>query len=49
MRDWVEVLKSALRNIKLLKIFAFANNHYGGHAPDTVRQFQRLYGEKKPG
>jgi uncharacterized protein YecE (DUF72 family) len=43
LKEWVDVfMKFFFRNIK---IFAFANNHYGGHAPDTVRQFQRMLAE----
>jgi uncharacterized protein YecE (DUF72 family) len=39
-------MKFFIRNIK---IFAFANNHYAGHAPDTVRQFEKMLAEKKAG
>lgn len=47
LKNWVDVfLKFFARNIK---IFAFANNHYAGHAPDTVRQFQKMIGDKRPG
>jgi uncharacterized protein YecE (DUF72 family) len=46
LKEWVDVfMKFFFQNIK---IFAFANNHYAGHAPDTVRQFQRLLAEQKP-
>jgi uncharacterized protein YecE (DUF72 family) len=38
-------MKFFIRNIK---IFALADNHHAGHAPDTVRRFQRLLAEKKP-
>jgi uncharacterized protein YecE (DUF72 family) len=42
--EWVDLLqKFVARNIK---VFAYANNHYAGHAPATVRLFQRLW-EKK--
>ena len=45
LMNWVEVFQQFVaRN---LKIFAFANNHYAGHAPDTVRLFERLFEEKK--
>ena len=41
LKNWVEVfMKFFVRN---LKIFAFANNHYGGHAPDTVKVFRELW------
>jgi uncharacterized protein YecE (DUF72 family) len=42
--EWVDLLqKFVARNIK---VFAYANNHYAGHAPATARLFQRLW-EKK--
>jgi uncharacterized protein YecE (DUF72 family) len=45
LKEWVDVfMKFFFRNIK---IFAFANNHYAGHAPDTVRLFQELLAERK--
>ncbi len=28
LKNWVEVLKSLVSNTKVLKIFAFSNNHY---------------------
>ena len=27
-------------------VFAYANNHYAGHAPATIRQFQKLWQAK---
>lgn len=40
LEDWVD----ACRNFLKLKIraFAFANNHYGGYAPDTLKLFEKL-------
>jgi hypothetical protein len=26
-----------------VKVFAYANNHYSGHAPDSVEQFRKLW------
>lgn len=44
LKEWVDLfMKFFFRNIK---IFAFANNHYAGHGPATVREFQRLLAEK---
>jgi len=40
------VFKSFLSNSKVLKIFAFANNHYAGHGPATVKLFRDLWNEK---
>jgi uncharacterized protein YecE (DUF72 family) len=39
LRDWVD-------NKKVLKLFAFANNHYGGNGPATVKLFWELRQEK---
>jgi len=43
LKNWADFLRSALINVKLLKIFAFANNHYAGHAPSTVNSFLDLW------
>jgi uncharacterized protein YecE (DUF72 family) len=43
LRNWAELLKAMLNNKKIRKIFAFANNHYSGHAPATVKQFLDLW------
>jgi uncharacterized protein YecE (DUF72 family) len=45
LKNWVEVFKALVSNKKVLKIFAFANNHYAGHAPATVKLFRELYGK----
>ena len=40
LTNWVELFrKFVARN---LKVFAYANNHYAGHGPATVRLFQEL-------
>ena len=45
IREWVDLLKKFVaRNIK---VFAWANNHYAGHGPGTVRLFKKLWDEKK--
>lgn len=41
LSEWVEVCREFAR--RRLNIFAFANNHYAGHAPATVRQFWELW------
>jgi uncharacterized protein YecE (DUF72 family) len=41
LREWVKVLGSAARQVDIM--FAYANNHYGGHAPDTIELFRRLW------
>ncbi len=40
--NWVELFREFVaRN---LKIFAYANNHYAGHAPGTVKLLWELWG-----
>jgi uncharacterized protein YecE (DUF72 family) len=46
LKNWAELLKAMLNNKKIRNIFAFANNHYSGHAPATVKQFWDLWGKK---
>jgi uncharacterized protein YecE (DUF72 family) len=31
-----------------IQIFDYANNHYAGHAPATVEQFQQMLGPLEP-
>ena len=42
--EWVETCRKF--NQRSVDIFAFANNHYAGHAPDTIRQFLELWRKK---
>jgi uncharacterized protein YecE (DUF72 family) len=39
--EWVESIRKF--NQRSVDVFAFANNHYAGHAPDTIRQFWELW------
>jgi hypothetical protein len=32
---------------RIRKIFAFANNHYAGHAPATIKLLMDLWNQKK--
>jgi len=43
LKNWVEVFKSLVSNTKVLKIFAFSNNHYAGHGPATAKLFMDLW------
>lgn len=43
LRSWVVVLRRIVEDKRIRKIFAFANNHYAGHAPATVAQFWKLW------
>ena len=42
--EWVEACRKF--NQRSVDIFAFANNHYAGHAPATIRQFFELWRKK---
>jgi len=43
MKNWVELSRALIRERKLRHLFLFANNHYAGHAPDTIRLFEKLW------
>jgi uncharacterized protein YecE (DUF72 family) len=43
LRNWVDVLKQMVNTKKILKMFAFANNHYQGFGPGTVKLFKDLW------
>ena len=45
LREWVRVLKQVQR--RGVTIYAYANNHFAGLAPETVRLFNELWGECK--
>ena len=47
LKKWVEVFKSLVSNTKVLKIFAFSNNHYAGHGPATAKLFWDLWNKKQ--
>lgn len=44
LEEWVEACRRF--NQRSIAIFAYANNHYAGHAPATVRQFLELWQNK---
>jgi uncharacterized protein YecE (DUF72 family) len=43
--EWVEACRTFLK--RKIAVFAFANNHYAGHGPATVRLFLELFEKKK--
>jgi uncharacterized protein YecE (DUF72 family) len=47
LKNWVEVFKSLVSNTKVLKIFAYSNNHYAGHGPATAKLFWDLWNKKQ--
>jgi uncharacterized protein YecE (DUF72 family) len=46
LRNWVDLLREMVMNKKIRKLFAFANNHYAGHGPGTVKLFMDLWNKK---
>ena len=47
LKKWVDLLKEMVMNKQLRKLFAFANNHYAGHGPATVKPFWDLWNKKQ--
>ena len=47
LRNWVDLLKEMMSNSKVLKSFAFSNNHYAGRGPATAKLFWDLWNEKQ--
>jgi uncharacterized protein YecE (DUF72 family) len=43
LRNWVDLFRMLRRRTTDLKIYAFANNHYQGHGPGTVKLLWDLY------
>jgi uncharacterized protein YecE (DUF72 family) len=41
LRNWVGLFRQFIT--KNLKVFAFANNHYGGFGPGTIKTFWNLW------
>lgn len=47
LRNWVDLLRRLINDKGIRKAFAYANNHYAGHGPDTVKLFLDLWSKKK--
>jgi uncharacterized protein YecE (DUF72 family) len=45
LHEWLETLRRFSK--KNIEIFAFANNHYAGHAPATIRQFWEMWRKQR--
>jgi uncharacterized protein YecE (DUF72 family) len=45
LKNWVEIFREFVA--KKMKIFAYANNHYAGHGPATVKLFMDLWEKRK--
>jgi uncharacterized protein YecE (DUF72 family) len=39
LEDWVDACRNFLK--RKIRVFAFANNHYEGYAPDTLKLFEK--------
>jgi len=46
LKSWVVVLRRLVLDKRIRKILVFANNHYAGHAPATVKHFCELWNAK---
>jgi hypothetical protein len=44
LSSWVDVCYETVR--RGVKVFGYANNHYAGYAPATIRQFRDLWAAK---
>jgi uncharacterized protein YecE (DUF72 family) len=47
LRNWVDLLRRLINDKRIRKTFAYANNHYAGHGPGTVKLFWDLWNNKK--
>ena len=47
LKNWVDILKAMMNAKKIRKLFAYANNHYAGHGPATVKLFADLWDREK--
>jgi uncharacterized protein YecE (DUF72 family) len=45
LQEWVDACRNFLK--RKIRVFAFANNHYGGYAPDTLKLFEELLERKQ--
>jgi uncharacterized protein YecE (DUF72 family) len=43
LENWVDLLKMMVNDKRIRKLFAYANNHYAGHGPATVKLFTDLW------
>jgi uncharacterized protein YecE (DUF72 family) len=46
LKNWVGLLNAMVNDKRIRKLFAFANNHYAGHGPATVKMFCDLWQKK---
>ena len=46
LKNWADLLMRLVLDKRLRKIIAYANNHYAGHGPATVKLFLDLWNKK---
>jgi uncharacterized protein YecE (DUF72 family) len=46
LQNWVDLLWRLINDKGIRKTFAYANNHFAGHGPDTVKLFLDLWNKK---
>jgi uncharacterized protein YecE (DUF72 family) len=47
LKRWVDLLRRLVTDKRIRKILAYANNHYAGHGPSTVKLFWDLWTRNK--
>jgi uncharacterized protein YecE (DUF72 family) len=47
LRKWVDLLRRLVTDKRVRKLVAYANNHYAGHGPATVKLFWDLWTKNK--
>ena len=47
LKNWADLLMRLVLDKRLRKIIAYANNHYAGHGPATVKLFMDLWDKSK--
>jgi uncharacterized protein YecE (DUF72 family) len=47
LEEWAKICQR-IQNRQRIQIYAYANNHYGGFAPETIGVFRRLLGKQEP-
>jgi uncharacterized protein YecE (DUF72 family) len=47
LRKWVDLLRRLINDKRIRKTFAYANNHYAGFAPATVKLFLEMWNKDK--
>ena len=47
LKNWVDILKAMMNTKNIRRLFAYANNHYQGHRPATVKLFADLWDRKQ--